>query len=246
MAQFTLEIPGLKLRISERSLVAVRRDVGDGRHLTVHWQPQESGRNAGLYTPHVTYPKSGERRTLGRFTPKHLSVFFEHITSEMVMLCAGASHFTSTEALTQEGWVVLGCDEVVEAAVRELCVPQPNHFRFPDDDEQWIELFDVMLERSIEPSELQVGVDTRQPRYLVRQQDETLEGAMLCHFPDDFFGPPGWYILKQKDLTDQIFRVTFMRHASPQLVRALLTLSRFFGEEPAPELIELARSRHIL
>jgi hypothetical protein len=77
-------------------------------------------------------------------------------------------------------------------------------------------------------------------------QDEGFEGAMLGYYPHGLFGAPGWYITKQKDFADQVFRVTFMRHASAQLVRTLLALSKLFGGEPAPELIELARARRIL
>lgn len=246
MTKFTLEVGGMKVRISERGLVAVLPGFSDGRHLTINWQPQETGRYTGLYTPHLTYPRRQERRTLGSFSPADLSVFFESMTNEMVMFWASASRFTTTEALAQEGWFVLGFDEVVEARMRELCLVEPNHFRLPVDEKKWIDLFLLMLERGVEPGDLRGAPDTLQSRYVVRQQDETIEGAMLCHYPNGFFGPPGWYIVKQKDIADQMFHVTFMRHASSRLVRALLNLSKFFGGEPAPELIELARSRQLL
>jgi hypothetical protein len=215
MAKFTLEFGGMKLRISERSLVAVHPDFSDGRHLTINWQPQETGRHTGFYTPHVTFPKRQQRRTLGRSSPADLTLFFQQMTNEMVMFWAGASRLTTTEALTQEGWFVLGFDEVVEARMRELYLVDPDHFRLPVDERDRIDFFLLMLERGVEPAELRVGADTRQPRYLVRQHDEMLEGAMLCHYQNGFFGPPGWYVVTQKDIANQMFHVTFMRHARP-------------------------------
>ena len=85
---------------------------------------------------------------------------------------------------------------------------------------------------------------TKDLRFLLRVvNEERFENAMLGHYPHGLFDQPGWYITRQEDFTEHLYRRVFMRQASEKALRMLLRICKFLGGEPPDELVELMRQR---
>jgi hypothetical protein len=242
MTTFTLEVGSLALQFTERYLLATPLKFGDGRHLRIDWEPQQSGGYAGLFTPHVTFPgrcPRDRRRTIGRFAPDVIRQTMGAFKAEVSVLWSGASRPTTLEQLSADEWLVVGYGDAVHEAVHQRWCRSSGTLSLPTHPDELRDTLCVLIDHAIEPTELE-SAKRDQPYSLLRVRGDGLQEAMVAYFPKGLFGPPGWYITILDDLAHQIVRAAVTRSLSGPLVRALMRLARYFRCEPSDELRSLA------
>jgi len=242
MTAVAIEVGSLSLQFTERYMLATPRNFRDGRHLRIDWEPQESGEYAGLFTPHVTFPRRcprDRRRTIGRFPPELLKQTLSAFSSEVSVLWSGASRPTTLEALSAEDWSVVGYGDAVHDEIAQRWRRSNGALSLPTDPDQLWETLGILIDHAVDPRTLEAA-KRNQPYSLLRVRDDGLQEAMVGYFANGLFGPAGWYITLLDELAHQIIRAAVTRSLSEQFVRALLRLARHFGCEPSDELRLLA------
>jgi hypothetical protein len=240
---YRIDLGALVVDVSPERVLVFPEGAREGEHLTVYLRPRESGAYAGLYTPHLSFPKANERRRwLGPFRPGEFGAMFGGFQEELLRQFAGASKLVTLESLNEQGWIVGGTDEVVQEQVKELFSLGERGFKFPISarEKLWA-LTAVMIERS--SCTLDLDAAKRGPHFLMRLENDRLEEAMLGYYPHGLYGPPGWYVTRFLDFTTQIYTTLIMNRASEQMIRALLKIARFLGGEPPEEWIDLLRRK---
>lgn len=229
--------------VSPERVLVFPEGARNGEHLTVYLRPRETGAYTGLYTPHLTFPNASDcHRWLGPFRAEEFVGIFDGFQKELVQQFAGASNPTTLETLDEQGWIVGGTDEVVQARVKELFAQDDRGFKFPlGAREKFWELTALMIERSTCTRDL--DPEKPGPHFLMRLADDRLEEAMLGYYPHGLYDAPGWYVTPFLTFTEQIYRTVLMNRASEKMIRALLKVARFLGGEPPEEWIELLRRK---
>lgn len=169
------------------------------KHLTFHLEPT-AGRGGAAYTPHVTDPRAlGHRRRLflERIPVASFKRVMDAIGEDMRKAWAARTRHVELQALRETGWIVsIITPDSVESWAKAFEVSRGRYRFRPAVLPQLV--LDQMVERGIDPAELEVSPpDARATVVAMRVdevEDDRLDGAFLWHFPAGLNGPPGWYM----------------------------------------------------
>jgi len=226
-----IEIGPLLFKVGRESLVVCpRRRGGSGflaKHLTLHFRPR------GLkYGPHVTDPRTGWRRFLGRFSPDAAGRVVAAILQDVMAAWLAATWPVDLATMEDAGWVVLlPNDEAVLEWARSIrnsggryVVTEAAFKRFLPNDEavgQWARisnnvtepalkrLFGDIVDRVVLPRALDaLPPDSTQRRAAGLVALHHLGGDRIewFHLSDSQSGlnlPPGWYGTRHDWLGDE-------------------------------------------
>lgn len=218
----------LTVKVGGRSIVLLGRNSGPS-HVTVHYAPQETGKHAGKWTPHVTLA-GGRRFTLARVLPSTMERAAAAIGERLVRTWLAASRRVDLARLTQAGWRVHAPDTArVAHAWETACTRGHGQYVVDDAAIAAVEkcLADHFADDLVQPLDLLDRRDDGRPYLAFRaRRGGLIQRVWLTWRPDGPLGPASWWATRFDWLAPPRLDEIMSEVCGPKLEDALTKVAR--------------------